>query len=126
MIPMIATYRLIFYPEDEVQGAMIAEQIRQDIEARLDEEDTVDMTQVLSADVSGLSPIETVDIIRKARNALIRTKLKDCWDQARELDKLAYILLHRNEGMPDPLSGYDWSRFIDITHEVLAGKSPVD
>lgn len=126
-VPMAITYRMIIFPEDEVSGNVIAETIRQKIEEELDadEGDSVDMTLALSMDISQQTPVELIDLLHKARNALIRTKVSSCWDTARELDKIAHGLLFRSLNSSDQLATYDWGTFLEVAKEVLDGKSPV-
>lgn len=126
-VPMVVTFRMVIFPEDEVSGTMIAETIRQEIESHLEEEDgdSVDMTQSFNMDISQQTPEELLDLVRKCRNALIKTKLNMCWEIARELDKIAHILKVRSDGFSDSLSTYDWGSFLDIAKQVLNGESPV-
>lgn len=106
---------------------MIADQIKVNGEADLDEEDgdTLDVTQV-TQNLAVLSPDETLHLLRRARNACIRTRSKDGYDLGRELDKFCFMLKMRseqNEGFQ--LAGYDYGEFMDIAKEVLAGGNPI-
>lgn len=115
----VATLRAVFDAEDEVEAIFIADQIRQNGIVDLDEDDgdILDVTQVTSNDLA-LSPEETLTVLRRARNLLIRTRVKECYETAREFDKLIYILAHRT----DPafsLAGYNYGDFLDISEAIL-------
>ena len=123
----IATLRAVFKADSEVDAIMIADQIKVNGEADLqeDEGDTLDVTQV-TQNLTQLSPEETIHILRKARNACIRTKTKEGYDLGRELDKFAFVLKHRNEENDGfKLSGYDYAEYLDVAQEVLAGGNPI-
>jgi hypothetical protein len=123
----VATLRAVFRAEDEVSAIMIADQIKVNGEKDLDQEDgdTLDVTQV-TQNLINLSPEETTAVLRRARNLLIRTRVKSCFEVARELDKCIYMLKHRAERNTGfELAGYDYGQFMDIAEEVLAGGNPI-
>lgn len=123
----VATLRAVFRAGSEVDAIMIADQIKVNGEQDLDPEDgdTLDVTQV-TQNLAMLSPEETLTILRRARNACIRTKTKDGYDLGRELDKFIFMLKsrsERNEGYE--LAGYDHGSYLEICEEVLAGGNPI-
>ena len=123
----IATLRAVFRAEDEVEAIFIADQIKVNGEKDLDKEDgdTLDVTQV-TQNLAILSPEETLHLLRRARNACIRTRTKDGYDLGRELDKFIYMLKHRSEASEGfELAGYDYGDYMDVAKEVLAGGNPI-
>lgn len=123
----VATLRAVFKADSEVDAIMIADQIKVNGEADLqeDEGDSLDVTQV-TQNLAQLSPEETIQVLLKARNACIRTRTKEGYDLGRELDKFAFVLKNRNEEHDGfKLAGYDYAEYLDIATEVLAGGNPI-
>lgn len=121
----IATLRAVFGADSEVDAIMIADQIKVNGEGDLEEGDTLDVTQVTN-NLAALSPEETLHLLRRARNACIRTKTKDGYDLGRELDKFCFMLKSRSEHNTGfELAGYDYGDFMEIAKEVLAGGNPI-
>lgn len=129
----VATLRAIFEADSEVDAMLIADTIadngKKDLE--LDEGDTLDVTQVLAiSDFRHITPQETIFILKKARNALIRVKFKDCYFMAQELDKIIHYLgFQVDSGSPHAsieAPSYDYGSFLDIAHQVLKmGRDPL-
>lgn len=122
----VATLRAVFDAEDDVSAQLIAETIahhgRTDLEE--DEGDSLDVTQVTNFGIN-LTPEETITRLKQARNLLIKTKLRYCWDQAKELDKVIWALEHRDDDMF--LAGYDWGRFLQMAKAIIdEGANPLD
>lgn len=127
LVPHVATLRVILYTQDEVEAILAADKLKSVCEDYLDadEGDKVVVTQVTSSSTD-VEPSETLTIIRRARNALIRTRIKECFDQARELDRIAYALEHRGEGPEHALAGYDYGRLMEVADSILThGKDPL-
>ena len=121
----VALLRAVFKAGDDVEAIMVADQIKVNGERDLEEDDTLDVTQV-TQNTAQLTPESTVILLRRARNALIRTRARDMVDCARELDKAIHIIKAHHEGEPDyALAGYDYANFVDIVREVLGGANPV-
>ena len=123
----IATLRAVFRASDEVEAILIADKIKENGEKDLEPEDgdTLDVTQV-TQNTLALAPIEIVALLRRARNVLIRTRVKQCFDTARELDMCIYMLDSRSErDLGIELAGYDYAKFMEIAQEVLAGGNPI-
>lgn len=118
----VATLRAVFDADDEVTAILAAERIRENGIADLDEDegDELNVTQVTS-NALDISPDEVLEQLEKARNLLIRTRIKQCFEQARELDKIIYALRHRDEESFD-MRGYDYGNFMDIAEEILTKK----
>ena len=126
LIPHIATLRLVINTVDEVEAILAADKIKMLAEELLDSEDgdEVVVTQVTSMSTA-VEPAETLVILRRARNALIRTRIKQCFDMAREFDKMIYQLDHRADG-EHALANYDYGNLLEVADQILTyGKDPV-
>ncbi len=79
--------------------------------------DRVELTQLLPVS-SDVEPVELLNILGMARNALIKTKIKECFTQAQGLDQVMHALRHRDsgDGMVPP---YDYGGFFDIAKAVI-------
>lgn len=121
----VATFRAVYDAPDDVHAAMVADQIRLNGSEDLDpdEGDTFEVTQVTSNQLE-LQPEEVISQLKRARNLLIRTKIKQCYELARELDQQIYALRFRDS--PDfTMSGYSFGEFMDLTEAiVLRGEEP--
>lgn len=117
----VATLRAIYDAEDDVAATMIAEKIRENGAQELnDEEDSDDdlyVTQVTSNMIE-LTGEEAITLFKKTRNALIKTRIKQCFELAKDFDKMIYILEHRAEDGFE-LAGYDYGAFFDVAAAVL-------
>lgn len=114
----------MFAADSDTVALMIAEQIRQNGERELevDSGDSIDVHEVVPYGI-GMTPAEVVNVVRAARNALILTKIKQCYELAKELDRIAWILEHREE-RPFDVSSYDPARFMLAAETLLAGGVP--
>jgi hypothetical protein len=120
----VSTFRAVYEAEDDVAAAIIADQIRLNAEQDLDEdEDTFECSQTTS-NALDLSPDETISQLKRARNLLIKTRIKQCYELARELDRVIYALPYRDE--PSfTMGGYDYGNFMDLTLAILErGEEP--
>lgn len=108
-----------------MMAAVIADQIRVNAEQDLDEEDgdTFECTQTTSNKLE-LLPEEMFTQLRRARNLLITTRIKQCYRLAQELDEMLYALQFRDS--PDfTMGGYDRGKFMDLTFAILErGEEP--
>jgi hypothetical protein len=128
MTQYIATLRAVFDAESDVEAYLIAEQVRENGERDLEieEDDSLDITQVTSNPLE-VSPEETLVVLRRARNQLIRTKVRWAVDMARELDRAIWILKHRAEAEVDYAPPYPVSSFIDLVRAIIQKKeNPLD
>ena len=126
LIAHVATLRVVLYTKDEVEAVLAADKLKSVCEDYLDAEegDEVVVTQV-SSTTTDVEPAETLVILRRARNALIRTRIKQCFDMAREFDKMIYQLEHRADG-EHALANYDYGNLLDVADQILTqGKDPV-
>lgn len=122
----IGTMRVVVNCPDEVGAKMAMGELQKACEELLDEEDgdEVVVTQVTSI-TTDVEPEELLVILRKARNALIRTRITSCHDHAMQLDQEIHYLKHRGEpGFSPP---YDYGRSMDLTERILTkGEEPRD
>lgn len=115
----VATLRLTFRAEDDVEAQLIAELARERAESELDTEDDADeaiLTQVTSF-AAAVEPRELLTRLVLTRNDLIRTRYRECYDLARELDRLADALQKRL--LPHEVTDYDFGRFPEVAQVVL-------
>lgn len=116
----IATYRYVFLAEDEVEAHVMANQVQELLD--VEDGDSFDVTQIIPADIRGrIEPAELCEQLRKCRDMLILTRIIQCLEQAKELDKIAWILEHRSEESFD-LAGYDYGAVYDRAEELLKKK----
>jgi hypothetical protein len=115
----VATLRAVYEAEDDVGAVFIADQIRVNGERDLDDEDgdVLDVTQVTSNQLD-LTPEETITQLRRARNLLVKTRIKECYNLAKELDQQIYALSHRSAG-EFAMAGYDFADFMDLAQSIL-------
>lgn len=121
----VSTFRATYDAADEVSADVIADQICLNAASDLDEEegDTFECTQTTS-NALDITPEELMTLLRKARNALIRTRWRPAYELAREFDRIIYALQFRD----DPrftASGYDFGHFMDLAERILnKGEDP--
>lgn len=115
----IATLRLTFFETDDVSANVTAEIIRERASQLIEDDDTLEVTQVLPFSVSApVEPSELVNQMRLTASMLVATRIRDCYDLAQWLHKTAWILEHRaEEGGTD--AGYDYGSFIEFANNVL-------
>lgn len=123
MKPFIALIQAAYEAEDEAEARLIAERLvdnaSQDLEP--EEGDEVWLNQLVCIDAQQVTPDESVVRLRVARNALIKTRNRRCIDQARELDKLIWQMVHDSLDS-DSLAGYDYTAFLDVCEAILVRK----
>lgn len=118
----VSTFRAVFEAEDDVAAAIISDQIRLNASQDLDEEegDTFECTQTTSQALD-LQPEELIEQLKRTRNLLIKTRIKQCFNLAQDLDKIMYALQFRD----DPsftMGGYDYAKFMDQALDILNDK----
>jgi len=118
----VATLRTIFDAQDEMEAILMANEFQERIADLLDEDDIVDVTQVIPFETARQIPsAEMIEQLRRSRDLLIKTRIVQCFELARELDKTAWTLEHRAEPGFD-MAGYDWGAFLDLTNRLLERK----
>lgn len=115
----IGTIRCVIEAQDELEARLEMNEVVEAAADILDEDDTIDVTQIIPAELQNvIEPAEMVEQLRRSRDLLIKTRIIQCYELARELDKTAWILEHRTEESFD-LSGYDWGAFMELTNKLL-------
>lgn len=118
----IATLRSVFGADDELEAMLVANELQEAIANLLDDDDTVDVTQVIPYSLGKqIEPAEIVEQLRRCRDILIVTRIVQCFELAKEIDKVAWILEHRNEQAFD-LTGYDHGAIFDRADKLLGRK----
>jgi hypothetical protein len=121
----IAVLHVYMKEDSEVQAVLAADDIKQHLEKEiLDKEEldeAVDVVQVIPA-FDDPTPSASVMQLRRARNILIRTKIIDCFNIARELHRVAWELEKRTD--PD-MSNFDHGSFLPVAQAVLEGGNPL-
>lgn len=119
----VATLRASYDAPDDATAMVIADDIRtQGLDKILQVEDGDDIvvTQVIDYSPAD-TPQEIINVLAKARNTLIKTKLQAMIDLAREIDKVIYSL---ERGDWTSFAPYDFGRFMELLEIVIAGGSP--
>lgn len=117
----IGTMRVVIFVEDELDATLTMDRLRQECADLLDEEegDTVAVTQVLPFTYD-VVPEEVLNILKRARNALIKTRKKECYDLAYALDQEIFQLaLAQDPTMP---AAYDYGRMMSFVEAIFKRK----
>jgi hypothetical protein len=108
--------------QDELEARLEMNELVEAAAELLEDGETIDVTQIMPVEAQGvIEPAEMVEQLRRSRDMLIKTRIVQCFELAREIDKTAWILEHRSEESFD-LSGYDWGAFMDLTNKLLGRK----
>lgn len=121
----VATFRAVFDAENDVHAAVIADQIRVNGSEDLDPEegDTFECTQITSNQLE-LTPDEVLTQLGRCRNLLIKTRIKECFNLARDLDMQMYALKFRDSS-DFTMSGYSYGDFMDLVEAIITrGEEP--
>lgn len=120
----IATFRVVFYEEDELDARLAAHSMEEAMSQVLEEEDSLDMTQLIKNETHfrNVTPAEVVEQLRRSRDLLIMTKITQCFELAQQIDKIAWILEHRDEERFE-LNGYDHGAIFDRAKTLLGRRS---
>jgi hypothetical protein len=122
----VSTVRVVTVSQDEVEAQLTLDRLREAMMDLLDEEegDSVTVTQTTEFN-SNINPEEVLLILKRARNALIRTRIKQCFDLARDLDYQVHVLTGRQD--PDFAAQYDYTGFITTAERILnKGEDPYE
>jgi len=115
----VSTFRATYDADNDVEAAIVADQIRLNAEQDLEAEDgdTFECTQTTSNALE-LTPDEVLSQFRRTRNLLIKTRIKECYNLARELDQMIFVLQFRDQ--PSfTIGSYDYGKFMDLTIAIL-------
>lgn len=117
----IGTMRVVINVEDELDATLTMDRLERECMDLLDEEegDSVAVTQVLPF-TTDVTPEEVLNILKRARNALIKTRIKECYDLASALDQQIFQLaLSQDPTMP---AQYDYSRMLGFVEAIFKRK----
>lgn len=118
MHQFVATFRATYKAESEVEANLIAYNIEELVTQEIldeDEEDEIVTTQVIDTEPAVVVD-EMLNVLAKARDTLIKTKLQSCVDVAREVDKVCFALEH---GDLKSIVPYDYGRFMDRIEHII-------
>ena len=122
----IQTLRVFINSPTEVDADIAGQEIVDLIEEYIDPEDgdRVESTQLTSFE-SDVEPDEQLIILARARNTLIRTRIKQCFDLAKEVDYTMHALRHRDDGSGF-IPPYSHGDFMLIAKSILQdGEDPL-
>ena len=126
----VAVFQLIYRDPSSVEARHTAEEFRNAIAKMVmfdaEDDDTIDLIDVVSFDNYVPNSIASVAQLRKSRNILLRLKTDDAYNQARELDRIAWRLEQRIVGEEMAESQYNYTHFMQVAEAVWAGKDPLD
>jgi len=113
----------MFDAEDALEARLIANELQEAVAEQLDEDDTVDVTQVIPIETASehVEPSELVEQLYRCRDLLIKTRIVQCYDLAGWVDRTGWILEHRQEDTFD-VTGYDHGRVMDRAN-ILLGRA---
>jgi len=115
----LATIRVTFDAEDEIEAQLVAHDLVETTQGFLEEDDTIDVTQVVPfGRIAIVEPAELVTALRRACDMLITTRITQCFELAKDIHRTAWILEHRGEETFD-LSGYDYGAIFTRAKELL-------
>lgn len=114
---------------DDIAAIAEADDIKISMESNLldtEEKEGVDIIETIPLGIDP-TPTAAVTTLRRARNILVRSRVRECWDYARNLDELIFQFEKRALNPNDfRHAGYDWSNFMKVTKEILDGGNPLD
>lgn len=115
----IATFRLTFFETDDVSANVTAELIRERAGELIEEEDTLEVTQVIPFSLEApVEPSEMVNEMRRICDMLVATRIKECYELASWIHKTAWALEHRID--PEYAdANYDYLSFIERASAIL-------
>ncbi len=113
----VATLRSIFDAPDELGARLVAHELQEAVAALLEDGESVDVTQVIPVESASthVEPTELVEQLYRTRDMLIKTRITQCFDLASWIDRVSWILEHRQEATFD-LAGYDCARVMDVAN----------
>lgn len=116
----VAILEAYFEAETDVDALLIAEVTRENAGRDLDADadDSIEVVAVIPQTLRIFKMDRLLRKMRDVRDELIRTKITQCVDLARELDRQAFILENRIDEHFDA-GTYDYGAFIQLMKEVL-------
>lgn len=127
MPKFVAVMHVTLSAPDEVSAVIEAEKVRESLEKdeiiSVEDGESADMVQVIPL-AEDPTPSANILQLKRARNILIRTRFRDCFDVAQELDKMAHALSVRLSPQESQVS-YDYGKFMEVAADVLRGDNPL-
>ena len=119
----LVTMRLTFDADTDLDSRLIANECSEAVDDCFDDDEeqehSVDVTQIIPWGLDSLvSPEELVSQLRRCCALLIKTRIRECYEQARELHKMAWVLENRHEQTFD-LINYDYGEFPAFAKKIL-------
>ena len=123
----VAIIKLDYKAEDESAAQLYAAVACEAAAGELDtveDDDVATVTQVTSF-ASEVQPEELILRLAQVRNDLFRTKFRECFEMAKQLDIIKHALQKRLN--PEEVIDYDYGRILAIAYEVITkGENPSD
>lgn len=120
----ISMLRVVFAARSDEHAKRTALWFKDHLESTLEPNDDVDVTQVLAYGDEQV-PDENLNILKRARNILIRLKYKDTMYIAEELDKRICLLQAKMMDEDAMAPNYDWNRIDTIMRLLDQGEEPL-
>lgn len=119
----LAVLHVHFKHRSEVDAVMFAEDCREEVGKLLEDDDGgADVTEVI-LESDDPRPSGDIAALQRARNILIRTRIKEAFDTARVLDQVIHSFKTKLP-LEDSMTSYDWGKFMQIAAGVLKGIDP--
>lgn len=121
----VSMLRIVFGARSEGHAKATADWFRNHLEDEiLEPNDDVKVTQVLPyGDL--MAPDEDINVLKRARNILVRMKYKDTMYIAEELDKRICLFEARMMDEEAHAPNYDWNRIDTIMKLIEQGEDPL-
>lgn len=120
----ISMLRVVFAARSDEHAKRTALWFKDHLESTTEPNDDVSVTQV-TAYGNDLAPDESLNVLKHARNILIKLKYKDTMYIAEELDKRICLLQAKMMDEDAMAPNYDWNRIDTIMHLLDAGEEPL-
>jgi hypothetical protein len=120
----ISMLRVVFSARSDEHAKRTASWFKEHLEQVTEPRDDVSVTQV-TAYGDDLAPDENINVLKHARNILIRLKYKDTMYIAEELDKRICLLQLRMLDEDAHAPNYDYNRIDTIMKLLDAGEDPL-
>lgn len=120
----VAMLRIVFSAREEMHAKRTAEWFARQLEETLEPSDDIKVTQVLAYGDSP-SPDEEINMLKRARNILVKLNYKDTMYLAEEIDKRICLLEARMIDEDAHAPNYDYSRIEKVMKLQQAGEDPL-
>lgn len=120
----ISMLRVVFSARSDEHAKRTALWFKDHLETTTEPNDDVSVTQV-TAYGNDLAPDESLNVLKHARNILIKLKYKDTMYIAEELDKRICLLQAKMMDEDAMAPNYDWNRIDTIMQLLDKGEEPL-